>query len=211
LRLVLLGPPGAGKGTLAGKIAEKYGVVHLSTGEMLRAAIAEGSALGRAAKEYVEAGRLVPQEVLADVVASRLGAANGFVLDGYPRTVEQAAFLAQLPDAAPDAVVYVAVPPAEAVRRLEQRRVCGVCGAPAAAGDGGDVCERCGGKLHVRADDRPATIKKRYEVYLRETEPLVEYYRAAGVLREIDGVGGPEEVLARLEAAVAPLTPCPRP
>lgn len=201
MRLVLIGPPGAGKGTIAEKLAAKRGLAHLSTGDVLRDAINRGTPLGAKAREYVEAGKLVPQEILGGVVAERLSQLNGFVLDGYPRTLEQAEFLTYL--APVDAVVYVAIPQEEAVERLRGRRVCAECGAVT---DDGETCGNCGsGDLAARADDRPDTVKKRYEVYMRETEPVIEYYRGRGILREVDGTGSREEVLARVEAAVGPI------
>jgi len=204
VQLVLIGPPGAGKGTIAEKVAAKYGLAHLSTGDMLRDAIARGTALGAEAKEYVETGRLVPQEILGRVVAERLRADGNFILDGYPRTLEQAEFLSGLPGVALDAVIYVAVREEEAFARSRGRRVCRACGAVSGA-DEADVCGRCGSSdLAARADDRPATLKKRYDVYVRETAPVIEYYRGHGLLREVDGTGGREEVLARVEAAIGP-------
>lgn len=204
MQLVLIGPPGAGKGTIAEKVAAKYKLAHLSTGDILREAIARGTALGARANEYVETGRLVPQEVLGAVVAERLREAKDFVLDGYPRTLEQAEFLSSLPYVELDAVVYVAVPEEEAVSRLAGRLVCSACGGVTNADDGAaESCEFCGsGRLEPRADDQPETVKKRYGVHLAETEPVVEYYRAADILREVDGTGSRKEVFARVEAAV---------
>ncbi len=209
MRLVFLGPPGAGKGTLAESVAAAFGLTHLSSGDMLRAAIAAGTPLGSKVKGYVEAGKLVPQEILGEVVAARLAEVGGFVLDGYPRTVEQADFLGRLPGVSLEAVIYVTVPEEEAVRRLLGRRVCSVCGALVNTEElDSENCPACGGALVARADDAPATIKKRYEIYQKETAPLVSYYRAGGLLREIDGVGPRPEVLSRLEAELAPLAAC---
>ena len=176
----------------------------------MREAIARGTVLGARANEYVETGRLVPQEVLGAVVAERLRDAKDFVLDGYPRTLEQAEFLSRLPYVELDAVVYVAVPEEGAVSRLAGRLVCTACGGVTNADDGAaESCKFCGsGRLEARADDRPDTVKKRYEVYMAETEPVVEYYRAAGILREVDGTGSRKEVFARVEAAIGPLVAC---
>ncbi len=205
MRLVLIGPPGAGKGTVAEKLAAKHGLEHLSTGDMLRDAIGRGTPLGAKAKEYVETGRLVPQEVLGEVVAEKVRPLDGFVLDGYPRSLEQAEFLADLEGVDVNAVIYVAVPEEQAVGRLRGRRVCAKCGAVTDA-DAAETCGNCGSAdLAVRADDRPDTLKKRYEVYMRETEPVIEYYRDRGLLREVDGTGSREEVLARVEAAIGPI------
>jgi adenylate kinase len=204
MKLVFIGPPGAGKSTVAEKVAAKHGLTYLSTGEMLRHAIARGTALGAQAKEYVDSGRLVPQEILGRVVAERLRQHEGFVLDGYPRTVEQAEFLSGLPEGQLDAAIYVAVPEEEAVERLRGRRACAACGALADE-ETDEVCRHCGsGDFVERADDRPETVKKRYQVYMRETEPVIGYYRRLGLLREVDGTGSREEVLSRVEAAIMP-------
>ena len=204
MQIVLIGPPGAGKGTIGKRLAATYGATHLSTGDMLRDAVARGTALGKKAETYVEAGRLVPQEVMGEVVAERLAREKRFVLDGYPRTVEQAEFLAGLPFVRIDAVVYVMVPEEETVRRLAGRLVCPACGAVADAA--GSVCARCGAEgLVARADDRPDTLQARYDIYQRETAPVVEYYRTAGLLREVDGTASRDEVFARVEAALRPL------
>jgi len=209
VKLVFLGPPGAGKGTLADLYARKYGAKHFSTGDILRAEIAAGTALGEEARALVEAGRLVPQRLLGQVVANRLQGVGAFILDGYPRTLEQAEFLAHNPAIAPDAAVFVAVPEDVAVQRLLSRLVCEGCGAITNVADirDGDDCRECGGKLVTRADDETETIKRRYEVYITETAPVVAYYRAGGDLLEIDGTGKPPAVLARLEAALKAFRP----
>jgi adenylate kinase len=209
VKLVFLGPPGAGKGTLADLYARQYGAEHFSTGDMLRAEITAGTALGQEARALVEAGRLVPQKFLGRVVANRLQGVGAFVLDGYPRTLEQAEFLTHNPGIAPEAAVFVAVPEDVAVRRLLSRLVCEGCGAITNAADiqDGDDCAKCGGKLVTRADDEAETIKRRYGVYLAETAPVVDYYRRAGILLEIDGTGKPPAVFARLEAALKSFRP----
>jgi adenylate kinase len=205
MRIVLIGPPGAGKGTIGERLAANYDLAHLSTGGILRDAVAGGNELGKRAQEYVESGRLVPQKILGEVVAGRLTGEKAFVLDGYPRTLEQAEFLSGLPSLKLDAVVYLAVSEEEVVRRLARRLVCPACGAVAAADTDDVFCGRCGSKgLETRVDDEPETVKARYDIYRRETTPLIEYYRAAGLLREIDAAGDREEVFARVEAALRP-------
>ena len=194
---------------MAAKAAAAYGLVHLSTGDVLRAEIAKGSPLGRKIQRYVDRGQLVPQAIIGEVVAARLAGERSFILDGFPRTLEQAAFLAALPGIALDAVVYVSVPEDEALRRLGRRRVCTTCNAVTAVEDDGcaadDDCDRCGGRVVPRADDRPETIRERYRVYVTSTAPLVEYYRANGLLREVDGVGAKQAVWGRLDPVLAAL------
>jgi adenylate kinase len=212
VRIVMLGPPGAGKGTQAALLSERLGLPHISTGDILRQAVAAGTPLGREARRHMDAGGLVPDEVIIGIVEERLRAADvagGFILDGFPRTVAQAEALDALLARGGQrlsAVLQIAVPPADLVRRLSGRRVCQECGAmfhaalDAAAGQ--DRCGRCGGALYQRADDREATIIQRMEVYERETAPLEEHYRRAGLLRRIDGTGGRDEVFQRVAAGV---------
>ncbi|MBC7339400.1 MAG: adenylate kinase [Firmicutes bacterium] len=212
MRVVLLGPPGSGKGTQAARLGEHWGVPHISTGDAFRRAVAEGTPLGRLAREYMQRGELVPDEVVNGVVAARLAGedcARGFVLDGYPRTVPQAeAFAALLEERGLrlDAVVDLVVSEEELVRRAAGRRVCARCGAnyhlefqpPREPGR----CDRCGGELVQREDDLPATVAQRLAVYRRQTEPLVEFYRERGLLVPVDGSGAVEEVTRVVLAAV---------
>src|SRR5581483_4344617 len=192
VRMVMIGPPGAGKGTQARLLEERLGVPHISTGDMLREAERAGTPLGRAVQRYLHDGGLVPDALMIDVVEKRLATAEGargFVLDGFPRTVAQAEALG-----------------AFLVRRLSGRRVCARCGAmfhlvydpPARPG----VCDRCGGPLVQREDDREETVRHRLDVYERETGPVVEHYRALGLLREVDGMGSRTEVFDRIVAGV---------
>jgi adenylate kinase len=212
VRLVIMGTPGAGKGTQAKLLAERVGACHISTGDMLRDAIRRGTRLGREAQRYMEQGLLVPDDVVIGIVEERLAdpdCQNGFLLDGFPRTLAQAraldALLARRRQPL-SGVMLIGVPRDEAVRRLAGRRVCGTCGAmthlafdpPARPGR----CDRCGGQLTQREDDREETIRHRMDVYTRETAPVLDHYRGAGLLREIDGTGSREEVSRRVAASV---------
>ena len=212
MRLILLGPPGAGKGTQAKGLAASLGVPHVSTGDMLRAAVSSGSEVGRRAKKYMDAGELVPDAVVVAIVAERLrepDAASGWLLDGFPRTEAQAAALdeaiAGLGQSL-DRVLYLAVPDEVVVRRLSGRRTCRGCGAnfhvefmpPRKEG----VCDACGGELYQRADDEARSIRERLAVYAAETEPLVARYRASEFLTEVSAGGTPKEVGAAICAAL---------
>jgi adenylate kinase len=212
MRAVLLGPPGAGKGTQAGRLAAAWKVPHVSTGDLLRQAVAEGSGLGRRVRDILAAGQLVDDALMAEVIGDRLGrgdCASGFVLDGYPRTEPQCDDLDRLLAAGGrplERVILLDVPEAEVKARLQGRRTCAACKAVTHVSQGaGERCARCGGELVVREDDRPETVARRLEVYRRQTQPLVERYRRAGLLAVVDGRGTPEEVharlLARLQAA----------
>jgi len=207
-RLILLGPPGAGKGTQAQRLARKYDIPQVSTGDMLRAARTEGTELGRKADEYMNAGELVPDEVVIGVVEERLSSdemSRGFILDGFPRTVEQAEALAEM-DVSIDAVLNLDVPEEELVRRLSGRVNCPQCGAayheefdpPERAGR----CDGCGTELVQRDDDRPEVVRDRLEEYWAKTEPLVDFYRKRDLLEELDGEGTPDEVAERILAVV---------
>ena len=205
MRLILMGPPGAGKGTQGERLADELGVPRYGTGDMLRDARREGTELGRRAAEYMDAGELVPDEVILGIVREALErpeAVDGFVFDGFPRTLEQAMGLRDVlrqRDEEIDAVFYLEVPEEELVRRLSSRRVCGDCGNVQRARDGED-CTECGGELYQREDDRPETVRRRLEVYRRQTEPVLEWYRrrSAVPVVEIDGTGSVEDVQGRL-------------
>ena len=211
LRLVLFGPPGVGKGTQAAAIRERIGVPHIATGDMLRAAMKEGSPLGQKVRSIVERGDLVPDDVVGELMAARLAkpdAAVGFLLDGFPRTLAQAAMLdrvLQEDGVALDGVINLAVPEPEIVDRITGRLVCGICGTvfharyrrPRVEG----VCDRCGGALQARSDDNRAAVEARLRVYQEQTSPLVAHYEKAGLMRTIDGRGTPDEVFGRIKAA----------
>lgn len=200
MNIVLLGAPGAGKGTQAQKLVAEFGFAHISTGDLLRAAIKAGTKLGKKAKGYMDAGKLVPDELVIDLVKERLesdDAQNGFILDGFPRNTAQAVTLDSELAAMGrtlDAALLVAVEPAVIVERLSARRTCRSCGYTAPAGV--DTCPRCGGEMYQRDDDKPETIQHRLDVYETQTAPLVEYYKGHSILREVDGDRPVDEVYA---------------
>jgi adenylate kinase len=210
--LILLGPPGAGKGTQAAAISGRFGIPHISTGDMLRGALAAGTEVGLEAKKYMDAGELVPDSVVVAIVGERLqqdDCAPGWLLDGFPRNTAQAdALEGQLEKIghAVTAVLYLKVPDSVVVERLSGRRLCRECNKgyhvkfmpPAAEGK----CDACGGELFQRDDDREETIRQRLEVYGQSTAELVDYYGSRGLLREVDASGAPEAVGAALGAAV---------
>ena len=204
----MLGAPGAGKGTQAKQIAGKYGIPHISTGDIFRANIKEGTELGKKAKEYMDQGLLVPDELTCDLVVDRINqedCKNGFVLDGFPRTIPQAEAL----DAAltklgqkMDYAIDVDVPDENIVNRMGGRRACINCGAtyhivsipPKKEG----VCDTCGNELVLRDDDKPETVQKRLDVYHEQTQPLIDYYTKQGILKSVDGTQPMEDVFAAI-------------
>lgn len=196
MKLIFLGPPGAGKGTQATGVSSHLGVPHISTGDMFRAALKNQTPTGIEAKRYMDAGELVPDSVVVAMVKERLAepdCANGYLLDGFPRTVEQAQALDEI--SAPDAVVEIHVPDDRLLARLTGRRVCGKCSGTfhiSALADEA-VCPVCGGTLYQREDDKPATISNRLKVYHDQTSPLVGYYEAMGKLRRIDTEALPKD------------------
>jgi adenylate kinase len=213
IRIVLLGPPGSGKGTQASALEKQRGVAHIASGDLLRANVRDNTALGQKAKPYMDRGELVPDELILDMMAERLSqpdAQEGYVLDGFPRTVKQAEALdARLRglNQELDAVVYLKVPEAEILRRLGGRRTCPQCNAvyhvDTMAPKREGICDKCGAVLVQRDDEKPEVIRKRLDVYSAQTQPLLDYYQARGLLREIDGMIGVDKVIGEIEAMVA--------
>lgn len=197
MKIIMLGAPGAGKGTQAKMIAEKYSIPHISTGDIFRANIKEGTDLGKKAKEYMDKGLLVPDELVVDLVVDRLtwdDTKNGYVLDGFPRTIPQAEALTKALAARGEKVdfaINIDIPDENIIERMGGRRACVTCGAtyhivnipPKKEG----VCDKCGSELILRDDDKPETVRKRLDVYHEQTQPLIDYYTKEGVLKDVDG------------------------
>ena len=206
VRLVMLGRQGAGKGTQCVRLSRHYVVPHISTGEMLRAAVRDGTALGRKAGELMAEGELVPDDLMIGIVDERLDhddtTRRGYVLDGFPRTVGQAVALAEITAARPlDLVIDLDVAKEGVLERLASRRVCVDCGTNYSIDRPpkyGWVCDNCGGDVVQRDDDKPAAIEKRLDEYERETAPLIDWYRGRGLLEVVDGLGTTDEVTQRL-------------
>jgi len=212
MNMIIMGPPGSGKGTQAARISENYSIPAVSTGDMLREAIANGTALGREAKSYMDKGELVPDKLVIDIVRERLDepdAAEGFLLDGFPRSAGQAVALGEMlavQGKKIDLVLNVALPDEEIIRRLSRRRVCPKCNAvyhldhrpPAEEG----VCDSCGSGIVQRNDDNEETIQNRLAVYRQSSEPLIEYYRKMGLLAEVSGTKPIDEVFGDIAALI---------
>ncbi len=212
MKLILLGPPGAGKGTQAVRLVEHYGIPQISTGDILRKAVKEGTELGVLAKKYMDKGELVPDEVVIGIIRERIkepDCGKGYILDGFPRTIAQAQALDEMLEkegTSIDHVVNISVEDEEIVKRLTGRRMCPKCGAgyhvvfdpPKKEG----ICDKCGGELIQRDDDREETIRARLEVYRQQTEPLIEYYEEKGLLRTIPGEGKMEEIFQAILKAL---------
>lgn len=204
MKIIMLGAPGAGKGTQAKQIADKYSIPHISTGDIFRANIKNGTELGKKAKQYMDQGALVPDELTCDLVMDRIqqdDCKNGFVLDGFPRTIPQAealdAALGKINEKMDDAI-DVDVPDENIVNRMSGRRACLNCGAtyhlisipPKVEG----ICDRCGSEIVLREDDKPETVQKRLKVYHEQTQPLIDYYKNQGILKSVDGTQPMDEV-----------------
>ena len=208
MKIIMLGAPGAGKGTQAKMIAEKYSIPHISTGDIFRANIKGGTELGMEAKKYMDQGQLVPDELTVKILLDKVAkddCKNGYVLDGFPRTIPQAEVLdkalAELGDAV-DYAIDVDVPDENIINRMGGRRACVTCGAtyhmvhvpPKQEG----ICDKCGSELILRDDDKPETVKKRLDVYHAQTQPLIEYYTKKGILKSVDGTVDMMDVFAKI-------------
>jgi len=210
MKLILLGPPGAGKGTQAEFVVGKHKIPQISTGDLLRAAVKNGTELGKQAKTFMDAGKLVPDQVVIGLISERLDQPDcqrGYILDGFPRTVAQAEALETLLQGkgqALDHVVSIEVPDADLMGRLTGRFTCRKCNAmyhklfspPKQEG----VCDKCGGELYQRDDDKETTIRSRLDVYHKQTSPLIAFYRERGRLRQVDGTGSIEQIAGRIDA-----------
>jgi len=208
MNLILLGPPGAGKGTQAQRMVDRYHIPQISTGDILRAAVKESTPLGMKAKGFMDQGQLVPDEIVIGIIEERLKAKDcnaGFILDGFPRTIPQAEALQPILTRIGkkiDYVINIEVDPEELVRRLTGRRTCKHCGAmfhilfqpPKKE----EICDRCGGTLYQRADDKEETIRTRLKEYEKQTAPLIQYYQGKKTIRSVQGLGGPDQIFDQI-------------
>lgn len=205
MRLMFVGPPGAGKGTQAARIAAKYAIPHISTGDMLREEVRNETPLGKEAKKYMDAGGYVPDDVIIAMVKERISkpdAGNGFILDGFPRTDVQAQALEEFTSL--NAVLNIAVPDDKLIHRICGRRVCESCGATYHESmlEDQKTCPKCKGSLYVRDDDKEETVKKRLSVYKEKTQPLIDYYTGKGILHDIVGSGGIDDITEAIAAVL---------
>ncbi len=212
MRLIIMAPPGGGKGTQASELCDRYEIPQVETGKILRKAVKEQSELGRRAEKYMNSGELVPDQVMVEIIRSRLrkpDCENGFVLDGFPRTIPQAEALEELfeeEDIELDAVIYLNVPEQIIYQRLGRRRVCPECGSTyhldANPPEVESICDNCGSDIVQRDDDRKDAIKKRLQEYRNKTKPLLEFYKSRGLLNEIDGDQSIDEVTSAIKEAL---------
>lgn len=213
MRIILLGPPGVGKGTQAARIVERFNVVHIATGDLLRAEVRAGTPLGKAARSAMDTGQLVGDDIVIGMLRERIAqpdAKHGFLLDGFPRTVIQAealdVVLAEL-GMPIDSVVALSAPDEMIIERLAWRAVCPDCGRPGSVVDGdAGVCDGCGSRRVVREDDRPEVVRDRLLVFREQTAPVADYYRGRALLSEVDGSGTPSETEAKIAAAIESTT-----
>lgn len=204
MKLIFLGPPGAGKGTQAVKIAQSFQIAHISTGDMLRAEMREGTKLGNEAKDLIERGELVPDDVILGMVKNRIqkeDCKNGFLFDGFPRTIAQAEALEQI--SAIDYVINIEVPAETLIKRISGRRMCAGCGAGYHVSTYADANCNCGAELYQREDDKEETVRNRLVVYERSTKPLIEYYTGKGLLHTVNGNADIDVVDAAIRAVLA--------
>ncbi len=209
MNIILLGPPGAGKGTQAGKIIDKYKIPQISTGDILRAAVRDGTELGKEAKKYMNEGKLVPDSVVIGIIRDRLkedDCKNGYLLDGFPRTIAQAEELDKILEemgSKLDCVISIEVPDEEIIQRITGRRMCKECGAvfhiKYSPPKQDNICDKCSGELYQRDDDKEETVKERLDVYKQQTEPLKEYYKNKNILKEVAGTGDINEIFASID------------
>ena len=212
MRMVLLGPPGSGKGTQASALEQRWKLPHIASGDLLRANVRDDSDLGRRARPFMDRGDLVPDDLILDMMAARLAepeAAEGYVLDGFPRTVAQAHALADRLDAmgqSLDAVIYLGVPEEELLRRLSGRLTCPACNAiyqvDTMPSKKEGICDICGAKLVQRQDEQPDVVRNRLKVYTQQTKPVLDYYRQKGLLHDVDGTIGVDRVLSEIASIV---------
>lgn len=212
MKIIMLGAPGAGKGTQAKKVAKKYNIPHISTGDIFRANIKEGTELGKRAKEYMDKGELVPDDITIGMLLDRIHKADckdGFVLDGFPRTIPQAKSLSEALSKLNEKIDYainIDVPDDSIITRMSGRRACLSCGSTYhikySAPKKENICDNCGSELVIRDDDKPETVKKRLDVYHKQTQPLIDYYDDENILANVDGTKDMEEVFLDIVAVL---------